>query len=68
MAQSAVVMLLMVINNVIWIKRKTFSTFWHTLHYFFAAGLICLFIPRRDWWPCMMDPKFGYVNMNLFIY
>ena len=59
---------LMVINNLVWINRSKFSTFWHTLHYFVAASLLVLYIPRHDWYKVMQGPKFGYTNMNIFIY
>ena len=59
---------LMLINNIVWIKRSKFSTFWHSIHYFIAAGLLVLYLPRHDWYKVMTDPKFGYTNMNIFIY
>ena len=61
-------MTLWLINYVIWTRRKKFSAFWHTIHYFFAAALLILYIPRHDWWKVMQGPKYGYTNMNMFIF
>ena len=61
-------MCLMIINSLIWIKRKKFSAAWHTIHYFFAATLIVAYIPRHDITPVMMGPKYGYTNMNMFLF
>ena len=67
-AQTVLVMVLWLINNCIWMRRKKFSATWHTIHYFIAALLLILYIPRHDWYPVMMAPKYGYTNMNIFIY
>ena len=56
------------LNICLWRRRKTFSAFWHTIHYFVAAILLVLYIPRTDWWPVMNGPKYGYTNMNIFLY
>mmetsp|Transcript_32995 Transcript_32995/g.43458 ORF Transcript_32995/g.43458 Transcript_32995/m.43458 type:complete len:176 (-) Transcript_32995:1437-1964(-) len=66
--QTQVCMWLMLINNYIWCKRKNFSASMHTIHYFIAAATLVLYIPRHDWWPVMMDPKYGYTNMNIFLF
>lgn len=67
-AQTQFCMVVMILNNLIWWKRGTFSAFWHTIHYFVASVVMVLYIPRLDWWPVMMGPKYGYTNMNIFIY
>ena len=66
--QCQLCMWLMIINNLVWIKRSKFSSFWHTTHYFVAASLLLLYIPRHDWYRAMANPKFGYTNMNIFLY
>jgi hypothetical protein len=61
-------MFAMILNNTVWIRRKTFSSTWHTAHYFLAATFLVLYIPRHDLWPVMQGPKYGYTNMNIFIF
>ena len=61
-------MLVMVVNNTIWIKRRNFSALWHTIHYFIAAALLIAYIPRKDFAPTMQGPKYGYTNMNMFLF
>ena len=53
MFQNLACMLLMLINNLVWIKRDKFSPRWHTLHYFLAALILVLYIPRHDWFKTM---------------
>lgn len=60
-------MWLMLTNNVVWVRRANFSKVWHTLHYFFAASVLVLYIPRHDWYKTMQDLKYGYTNMNIFV-
>ena len=68
LAHCLTALFLWLLNNIIWIRRRNFSAFWHTIHYFLAATLLVLYMPRHDWWKVMMDPKFAYTNMNVFIY
>jgi len=67
-AQTQICMWLMIVNNCVWIRRRQFSTVSHTCHYFIAALLLVLYIPRHDWFPVMQGPKFGYTNMNIFVF
>ena len=66
--QTAGCMVIMIVNNLIWMKRKKFSPTWHTFHYFVAAALLILYIPRLDFAPVMQGPKYGYTNMNMFLF
>ena len=68
LVQSQLCFWFMLINNILWIRRPKFSAFWHTVHYFMAASLLVLYLPRHDWYKCMMDAKYAYTNMNIFIY
>lgn len=61
-------MLAMIVNNVIWVRRQSFSAGRHTIHYLLAALVILLYLPRRAWWPAMTDVKFMYTAMNIFIF
>jgi len=53
MAQSLSMMFAMILNNTVWIRRKNFSSTWHTVHYFLAATFLVLYLPRHDLWPVM---------------
>jgi len=68
LCQTLFCMLLMIINNLIWVRRSTFSSNRHTLHYFVASAILILYLPRRDWFPAMAGPKYCYTAMNLFIF
>jgi len=68
LAQTLTVMMCMILNNTLWIRRKSFSPTWHTIHYFLASIFLVMYIPRHDLWPVMQSSKYGYTNMNIFIY
>ena len=60
-------MWLYIFNSIVWIKRKKFEVLWHTIHYFVAALILVLYIPRDDWWPVMSDLKYGLANLNILL-
>ena len=66
--QTLLCMIVMVLNNVIWIRQKKFSAGRHILHYFIAAALLILYMPRKDWWPVMTDDKYSYMIMDIFVF
>ena len=68
LGQTIVCMILMLVNNLIWVRRKSFSPVWHTLHYFIAVAILILYLPRKDWWPVMTGVKYMYTVMNIFIF
>jgi hypothetical protein len=68
LAQTLTVMMCMILNNTLWIRRKSFSPTWHTIHYFLASIFLVMYIPRHNLWPVMQSSKYGYTNMNIFIY
>ena len=68
LCQSLICMLLMIVNNVVWVRRREFSGAWHTVHYFIAAAVLMLYLPRKAWWPAMNGVKFISTAMNIFIF
>ena len=68
LCQTLLCMIFMILNNVIWVRRRRFSTAWHTLHYFVAAFILMLYLPRKNWWPAMTGIKYMYTAMNIFIF
>ena len=68
LCQSLICMLLMIVNNVIWVRRREFSGARHTVHYFIAAAVLILYLPRKAWWPAMNGVKFMATAMNVFIF
>ena len=66
--QSLICMLVMIVNNVIWVRRRHFSSTWHTVHYFIAAAVVILYLPRKAWWPAMNGVKYLCTVSNILIF
>lgn len=66
-APSLICMPMIILNNVVWVRRRSFSAKWHTMHYFIASGLLVLLLPFVSWSRAMSDLKFTYTAMNILL-
>ena len=66
--QTLVLMFMMIFNIISWANLKEVTAGRHTLHYFVATAILILYIPRKDWWPVMLEVKFLYTNMSVLIF
>ena len=66
--QTVLCMVLMIINNWFWVRRKSFLVCWHSTHYYFASAILLLYLPRMDLWPSMLQTKLQYTVINILIF
>lgn len=66
--QTLFCLLAMVVNNAVWVCRKSFAAKWHVLHHFTASVILVLFLPRTNWWPAMTNIKFLYTVGNILLF
>lgn len=68
MSQQIFCMLAMLANNLVWVRRQRFIAKWHIAHFFIAATIIELLLPRSGWWPLMTNSKYLCTAMNVLAF